>query len=121
LPPDAITAQVDAGWITLSGEVDWFFQRTAAETDVGRLIGVRGVTNQITIVPRAAAGNIAEDIRLALNRSWFFDPNHIAVGGVGGHVQLTGTVRTLRDKWVAEKAASSAVGATHVTNDIRVV
>jgi len=49
VPRNAVKVQVESGWITLSGQVDWDFQRTAAAHDVRWLLGVVGVSNQITI------------------------------------------------------------------------
>jgi osmotically-inducible protein OsmY len=55
VPKDRITLKVEGGWVTLKGEVDWYFQKTAAERDVHNLTGVRGLTNQISITPQAGA------------------------------------------------------------------
>ena len=52
IPPDCIKVLVDKGWITLEGEVDWGYQRTAAEETVRRLTGVRGVWNLVKVRSR---------------------------------------------------------------------
>ncbi|HEX6600251.1 MAG TPA: BON domain-containing protein [Gemmatimonadaceae bacterium] len=52
LPATRITVRVCGGWVTLAGEVEWRHQREAAQRAVGRLAGVRGVTNRILIGPR---------------------------------------------------------------------
>jgi len=52
VPKDRVTLKVEDGRVTLKGEVDWYFQKTAAERDVHNLTGVRGLTNQISIKPR---------------------------------------------------------------------
>jgi len=49
LPRHRIVAQCDGGWVTLTGEVERAYQRSAAEADVRRVNGVRGVTNAITV------------------------------------------------------------------------
>ncbi len=53
VPADAIAVRVENGWVVLTGEVRRAFQRRAAERAVRNLPGVRGVTSQITIRPRA--------------------------------------------------------------------
>jgi osmotically-inducible protein OsmY len=62
LPPRAVRAQVERGWITLSGEVGQRFQREAAADDVRNLMGVRGVTNLITVRPAADVHRISANI-----------------------------------------------------------
>ena len=52
VPVDTVKVKVDKGWITLSGEVDWNYEKEAAERDVRRLLGLVGVTNRIRSTPR---------------------------------------------------------------------
>ena len=121
VPRDAIQVKVEEGWITLTGQVDWKFQKETAEQDVRRLFGVVGVSNQTTIKPRVDAPDIRDDIVHALHRSWLFDPNTISVSAEGGRVRLTGTVHSVHDRQVAAETAWAAPGATAVENDIAVV
>lgn len=118
IPCDAVKIKVEKGWVTLTGEVDWYFQKEAAEQDVRRLFGVVGVSNQISIKPRVNLSNISDDIMHAMNRSWFFDPKTITVSAHGGKVRLTGTVNSLHDRQVAAATAWAAPGVTEVENDI---
>lgn len=120
VPADAVKAKVQEGWVTLSGEVQWQYQRAAAADDVRRLAGVRGVSNQITIQSVVNAGILSDDIVHALHRSWFFDPLTITVKVEGSEVRLGGTVRTLHERQVAAATAWSAPGVTDVRNDIRI-
>jgi osmotically-inducible protein OsmY len=121
IPADAIKIKVEDGWITLTGEVDWHYQKEAAEHDVRRLFGVVGVSNQISIKPLVDISNVSDDITHALHRSWFFDPKTITVSARGGTVRLTGTVTSLRDRQVAAATAWAAPGVTEVENEIVVV
>ena len=121
VPRDAFKVLVEKGWITLTGQADWHFQKTAAEQDVRRLFGVTGVSNEITIKPRASATSIGDSITLALDRSWFLEPNVISVSADGGAVRLSGTVHSLQDRLLAGATAWAALGATDVTNELRVV
>jgi osmotically-inducible protein OsmY len=121
IPRDTVKVTVDKGWITLTGEVDWHYQKDAASIDVRALFGVTGVSNQITIKPTVDTSTISQDIMHALHRSWFFDPKTISVSAQGGKVRLTGTVGSWHDRQVAAATAWAAPGATAVENDIAVV
>jgi osmotically-inducible protein OsmY len=106
--------------VTLSGEVDWHYQKDDAGWDITGLLGVVSVSNQITIKQRADAANISENIRKALHRSWL-DPRTVAVTADGGKVRLTGSVNNWHDRQVAADTAWAAPGATSVVNDIAIV
>jgi len=120
VPHDAIKATVEHGRVTLTGQVDWQFQKTAAETHVRYLTGVTGVSNQLTIKPRVDTAHISDEIDEALGRSWFFDPETINVTADGGKVRLTGTARSPHDRMLAAATAWAAPGTTDVANDILV-
>jgi osmotically-inducible protein OsmY len=121
VPRDAITVSVEKGWVALSGEVDWWYQKDAAEQDVRRLWGVVGVSNQVTIKARVDTAGLSDDITHALHRSWFFDPNTVKVTAKGGRVKLTGTVRSWQERQTAASTAWAAPGAISVENDLAVV
>ena len=70
VPDDAVKVTVEKGWITLTGEVAWNFERVAVEHDVRRLWGVTGVSNHIAIKTRVNLSNLAAQIDHALHRSW---------------------------------------------------
>jgi osmotically-inducible protein OsmY len=120
VPEDNIKLRVEAGWMTLTGEVEWCFQKDAVERDVRQLRGVTGVSNQITVKPRADAVSISDDIQDALSRSWFYDPNTIKVSAKGGEVTLTGSVHSWQGRQTAVSTAWAAPGTTHVDNEITV-
>ena len=40
VPSDAVKISVEKGWVTLTGEVLWHYQKQAAEQDIRRLYGV---------------------------------------------------------------------------------
>jgi osmotically-inducible protein OsmY len=117
--PDAVKVKVEKGWVTLDGEVEWYYQKDAAQRDVRNLFGVVGVNDLITIKPAVNTSEIGDSIMHALHRSWFFDPA-IAVSADGGRVRLSGTVRSPHDRQVAGLTAWAAHGATSVENNIRV-
>ncbi len=120
VPGDAVTVTAEQGWITLTGEVERYHQKVAAEPDVRRLFGVVGVSNQITIKPGIEVSNIGDDIMHALHRSWFFDPKTITVSIAGGKVRLTGAVHSQYDRQVAAETAWAATGVTDVVGPRRI-
>jgi osmotically-inducible protein OsmY len=120
IPKDAISVNVDAGWVTLAGEVDWYYQRDIAEQDVLRLLGVTGLSNQVTIKQRPNAEAISDSIAHALGRSWLFDGGSVTVRATGGKVTLTGSVRTPHDRELAGLTAWAAAGTTQVENELAI-
>ena len=120
IPADAVTVSVDDGWVTLGGQVDWGYQKAAAEHDVRPLLGVLGVTNDIAVRARVDVSNVSDEIMHALHRSWFFDPKTILVTAEGGRVTLSGTAKSPHDRQLAAATAWKAAGVTDVENNIEV-
>ncbi len=120
VPRDAVKVQVESGWVTLTGTVEWHYQKVAAVNAVRQLMGVVGVSDQVALSPRVSTGNISDNIMHALHRSWFFDPDTIKVTASGGDIKLTGYVNSWHDRQVAAETAWAAPGATSVVNDLTV-
>ncbi len=120
IPADAVKIKVQQGWITLTGEVDWHYQRDAAESVIRGLRGVVGISNETTVRPRVNVVNIEHDIGTALHRSWF-DPSTIEVSAIGGRVTLNGSVHTPGEKWKAATTAWGSPGTTEVDNELIVL
>ncbi|KQT50609.1 ornithine aminotransferase [Methylobacterium sp. Leaf456] len=120
VPDETVKVTVEKGWVTLTGQVEWQYQKAAAEHDIRGMLGVVGISNNVTIKPRPNASDISADITDALHRSWY-DPKTIEVSANGGVVHLSGTVHTWYDRQMAGWTAWGAPGATSVDNDIRVV
>lgn len=117
-PHDAVKVKVEKGWLTLTGEVDWHFQKEAAEREVRNLMGVVGVMNQISVKPRVDTAHLQDDIQRALHRSIFFQPENVHVSAKDGRVKLTGTVNSWMERRTAGSTAWAASGATSVENDL---
>ena len=118
IPADKIEVTVSKGWVTLKGEVEFGFQRRAAERAVRRLSGVKGVSNLITIKPLLSPTDLKQKIEKALVRNAETDARHIMVEAQGSKVILYGTVRSYAEKQEAEDAAWSAPGVSEVDNRI---
>ncbi|HEX6307074.1 MAG TPA: BON domain-containing protein [Longimicrobiales bacterium] len=118
--PREVTASVEQGWVTLEGEVDWAFQRNAAERAVREVTGVRGVTCLIRLRVRPVPRDIREQIQRTFQRSAQLDAEHIDVTVADGIVTLTGTVRSWSERLEAEHAARAAAGVRSVDNRLQV-
>lgn len=113
-PQDQIKVMVEAGWITLTGELDWEYQRAAAERAVRGLMGVVGVTNQIALNPKDEVRPVKSEIEAALRRRIHSDARHIQVGVNGSEVTLSGTVHSWSERDTARNSAWATPG---VRND----
>jgi osmotically-inducible protein OsmY len=120
VPEDRVKVTVDNGWITLTGQVDWPYQKAAAEYAVHRLIGVRGVTNNLTVRVQPAPKDIKAKLEAALQRSASLEARRISVETHDGTVTLRGTVHSLEEREQASRAAWSAPGVTRVENELAV-
>jgi osmotically-inducible protein OsmY len=121
VPRDRIEVTVKNGKISLTGDVDWEYQRMAAANSVRHLAGVREVINLIIIKqPKVSESTVKGGIERALVRAAEVDAARIQVHSENGHVRLTGTVRSWPEKQAAADAAWKARGVTLVTNDIDV-
>ena len=120
VPQDRIQVKVEKGWLTLEGEVDWFYQKEAAERAVRHLTGIEGVTNLITVRARPTPSDVKQRIRQALERGAEFDAGRISVEIQSNKAILRGTVRSYAEMRDAERAASNAPGVTEVENKLTV-
>ena len=123
IPRDRVKVMVQDGRVTLTGDVDWYHQKAHAEDAIRHLIGVRGVTNSITIkppVPTVKVFEVKSKIEDALRRNarLLRDAEKIRVEISGSKVVLSGSVGSWADREEAEYAAWSAPGVSEVDNQI---
>jgi len=120
IPAGAAQVTVRDGWLTLEGEVEWWYQKNYAQEAVQNMAGVKGVTNLITIKSRLAATDLKESIESAIERSSLLDDDRIQVETSGNQVTLRGKVRNHAERDEAERIAWAAAGVWSVDNRIEV-
>jgi osmotically-inducible protein OsmY len=125
VPSDRVNVTVKNGWITLSGDVDSYFQKVEAADVVRDLVGVVGVTNSITIKPPVStvkAFEVKNGIEDALKRNarLLLAAEKIQVEVSGSKVILRGSVGSWADYDEAGYAAYCAPGVSEVENNLRV-
>ena len=121
VPSGAIQVLVRDGWVTLAGNVDWYFQMQSAEDDIRKLSGVRGVTNNINIKSRVSAVDVKKKIEGALRRRLDGEVKGIRITVEDGNkVLLEGFVESWNERHAVEIAAWSAPGVKAVDDRLSV-
>jgi osmotically-inducible protein OsmY len=111
-----IKVMVENGCITLSGDVDWQFQKQFAADSVRHMMGVTDVSNQISIKPSPMVVLVKSDIEAALKRTAIADSTKISVAIHGSDVTLSGTVQTWAERETATTSAWNTPGVTNVVD-----
>lgn len=120
VPDEKIRIKVDAGVVTLDGEVKFDFQRVAARDAVEKLYGVVRVNNFISVIPKATQEDVEDKIMAAFHRAASLDADKITVEVLGGTAILKGKVRSFAESEDAASAAWAAPGISHVDNRLEI-
>jgi osmotically-inducible protein OsmY len=120
LPENAIGVVVEHGCVTLTGTVEYGYQRQAAEVLGCRMRGVVGVANQIEVRIDPLAADVSRQIADALQRRARHESGDISVDAHDGVVRLTGVVDSILDKRVACGVAWGTKGVRWVVDQLSV-
>jgi osmotically-inducible protein OsmY len=134
IPSGTLKVIVREGWVSLEGEVERWYQQNAAINLVQQMVGVRGVSNNISVQqmavkessegisvePKVIKTVVEEDINLALKRSSIVDIDKVQVESSGNRVVLRGDVRSFAARDEAERIAWSEPGVSSVDNHLGV-
>jgi osmotically-inducible protein OsmY len=119
-----IGVAVDRGVVSLSGAVDSYAEKLAAQEAAHRVFGVLDVANDIDVrMPGALARtdtDIAKAVRSALEWDIWVPEERITSTVANGWVTLEGNVNVLREREDAERAIRRLAGVRGVTNRIEV-
>lgn len=121
IPDDKIKVMVEKGWVTLTGAVDWNYQKEAARRAAGRITGVIGVGNHVEVNNAIMVGDVRELIMAAFKRSATADASALSVTASGSTVKLGGNVHGRHERQVAERTAWAAPGVHFVEDNIVVL
>lgn len=120
VPSDKVMVKVENGWVYLTGEVKWDYQRNAAKKAIQNLLGVKYVANNITLKQQVEASDINNKIKKAFERTADIDAKNITVEVDGHTVTLKGIVHSLSEKDQARRTAYSSPGVYTVNNQLQV-
>lgn len=118
---DKISIEVRDGWINLSGEVEYSYQKDAAKRVTERITGVKWINNTITIKQSIDLLDVKEKIAKVFKRSADIEANAIKVEVIDGMVKLRGAVHSIDEKKAAENAAYLAPSVHIVINELDVI
>jgi osmotically-inducible protein OsmY len=117
--PATVTARVQAGSVTLEGQVVAYYQREAAERSVRFLAGVVSVYNAIVLKPQVDTAQVKQKVEAALRRQATTDAKSIHIETVGGRVTLTGHASSWQAIDDAVNAAWAAPGVNEVIDHVK--
>jgi len=119
VPTDSVRLTVENGWVTLQGAVEWDYQRRSAEKAVRSLLGVVGISNEITLRTQAKLGDLTKRIEEALTRQAIREAQGIQVSVEGHTVKLRGKVHSWAERDAVQGVAWSAPGVRSVVNELQ--
>ena len=120
IPDEKVQVKVQDGWVTLTGMLDWNYQKTGAADAIRDLKGVTGVTNQIELTPRVTSVDVKKRIQDALKRSAEVEAQGINVDVASSKVTLKGHVKTWNERKLVRETAWATPGVAYVSDQLTV-
>ena len=120
IPDDRVQVKVQQGWVTLTGKLDWNYQKTAAADALRDLEGVVGISNQIELVPRVSSIDVKKRIEDALKRNAHIESEGIKVDVAGNKVILKGRVKAWSERRLVEDAVLATPGVATVSDQLMI-
>jgi len=120
IPGKNIKAEVKNGVVTLTGQLEWQYQRANVRQNIEHISGVINVIELMTVKPNVSSGDVRQRITDALKRHADIEASNISVMASDGTVTLSGTVDSLVEMDRVERAAWAAPGVTKVVDNLRV-
>lgn len=121
IPDNTVKVRVSHGWVTLTGQVEWNFQRQASEREVRKLSGVLGVINEITLQSAVRTSDIKQRILDALKRHAVVESEQIRVDvRDNGVVELNGSIDDWEERQAVEHAVWSTPGVRAIEDHLRI-
>jgi len=120
VPTDSIKVMVEGGWVTLSGEVDWDYQKQAAMQAVSNLVGVTGISDQVTIRTNPVVGEVKSEIEAALKRVAKTGEDGVIVDVTGDSVVLSGPVHDWSERELVKNSAWGTPGVRNVVDHMTI-
>ena len=120
IPNDRVQVKVEDGWVSLTGSLEWNYQKEEARKAVSVLIGVKGIINNIMIISLSRDRINKNDIEDAIKRNKIIQNAAITVKVVDNAVTLAGNVDSWFQKNEASRLAWKAPGVLEVKNNLHV-
>jgi osmotically-inducible protein OsmY len=118
IPAGQVQAEVQAGWVTLRGQVEYDFQRREVERMVRNVRDVVGVTDLVTVNPPVTPERVEEAIEDTFKREAEVDARHIRVEMSDHTAKLYGHVHSLHEANAAKAAAAASPGIASVESHL---
>lgn len=120
VPVEHVRVVVEKGWITLSGEVEWDYERRSAEKALRERPGVVGISDLIGLRKKPTPAHLAQRIQCALEREAGREAKRIRVEVPGDEVTPHGEVNSGFERATAQGAVWSAPGVAPVFSELRI-
>ena len=120
MPRDHVKVMVEGGCVTLTGQVDRAYQKQSVAAGIRSLMGVTGVSNELTIRPNVSSTAVKADIEAAMKRRASLNARNMSVAVDGADVTLSGIVDDWSKRESARHVAWGTPGVHKVADNIMI-